>query len=357
MIDVVIDAVRLGQSPGQRGIGTYMRNVIGGLAARSDLRLHVLATPATALPPGVARIDVLRVAPPRFAVAEHKLLLPRQLRRARADVFHSPAFDPPRRSPLPWVYTLHDVIPLEFDHSAGLDRRRWESYAPRIRAADAVICVSRWSADRAIALLGLDPRRVRVIHHGVDPTYRAIEPDPDRENPYLLYTGAWSPYKGFAEAVRVVGELAEAGYPHRLKIAGPLDKVTRQRARAELAASGHADRIDLLGFVDDLPGLLSRATAAVVTSRMEGFGLPAAEAMAAGVPVVSFDNSALHEVVDGGGLLVPDGDVSAMVTALRGLLDNPGMWHEQSERGRERARAFDWDASAAAHAEVYRSVL
>lgn len=356
MIDVLIDAVRLGQSPGQRGIGTYMRHLIGALAKRRDIHLHALATPSTPLPPEVVRVNAVRKAPLRLEVAEHKLLLPLQLRRTQAAVFHSPAFDPPRRSPVPWVYTLHDVIPLELDYSAGLGRRIWERYAPRIRGADAVVSVSRWSADRAIALFELDPKRVHVIHHGVDPAYRNIKPDPDLDNPYLLYVGARSPYKGFTEAVEVVGLLAEAGYPHRLKVAGPLDDAAKQQARDDAARIGLADRVDVLGFVDDLPGLLGRASALLMTSRMEGFGLPAAEALAAGVPVVSFDNSALHEVVDGGGVLVPDGDVPTMATALRSLLDNPETWHEHSERGRARSAAFDWDASAAQHAEVYRSV-
>jgi glycosyltransferase involved in cell wall biosynthesis len=356
VLDVLIDAVRLGQSPGQRGIGTYMRHLIGALAKRQDIRLHALATASTPLPPEVVRVNAVRKAPLRLEVAEHKLLLPLQLRRTQAAVFHSPAFDPPRRSPVPWVYTLHDVIPLELDYAAGLGRRTWERYAPRIRGADAVVSVSRWSADRAIALFDLDPRRVHVIHHGVDPTYRSIEPDPDLDNPYLLYVGARSPYKGYLEAVEVVGLLAEAGYPHRLKVAGPLDEVAKQQARDDAARLGLADRVDVLGFVDDLPGLLGRACALLMTSRMEGFGLPAVEAFAAGVPVVSFDNSALHEVVDGGGVLVPDGDVPAMATALRPLLDDPETWREHSARGRARSGAFDWDASAALHAEVYRSV-
>lgn len=356
MIDVLIDAVRLGQSPGQRGIGTYLRHLIGALAKRPDLRLHALATPATPLPPEVVRVDAIRRAPRRLEVAEHKLLLPLQLRRTRAAVFHSPAFDPPRRSPVPWVYTLHDVIPLEFDHTAGLGRKTWERYAPRIRGADAVVAVSRWSADRAIALFEVDPRRVHVIHHGVDPAYRSIEPNPDLDDPYLLYIGARSPYKGFTEAVEVMGLLAEAGYPHRLKVAGPLDEVAKQAARDDAARLGLGDRVDVLGFVDDLPGLLGRASALLMTSRMEGFGLPAAEALAAGVPVVSFDNSALHEVVDGGGVLVPDGDVPAMAAAVRPLLDDLETWREYSARGRARSAAFDWDVSAARHAEVYQSV-
>lgn len=354
-LEVLIDAVRLGQSPGQRGIGTYMRSLIGALARQPDIRLTALATAGTPLPPEVVRINTLRMAPPRWSVAEHKLLLPRQLRRTDADVFHSPAFDPPRRCPAPWVQTIHDVIPLEYN-GPGVDRRGWQRYVQRLRAADAVIAVSRWSADRAIEILDLDPGRVHVIHHGVNPAFHAVTPEPDVDPPYLLYVSAWAPYKGFAEACEVVSRLADAGYPHRLKMVGPLDADTVQRVRGEAFRSGHPERVDVLGFVEDLPAVYQRASALVVTSRMEGFGLPAAEAMAAGTPVIAFDNSALSEVVGGGGVLVPDGDVASMVANLQTLLDDSAAWREQSRRGRQRARAFDWHESARAHADVFHKV-
>jgi glycosyltransferase involved in cell wall biosynthesis len=94
----------------------------------------------------------------------------------------------------------------------------------------------------------------------------------------------------------------------------------------------------------------------MVTSRYEGFGLPAVEAMACGTPVVAFANTSLTEVVTGGGWLVPDGDVEAMVKAVRALLDSREAAEDWRRKGRQRAAAFTWAESAARHAEVYRLV-
>jgi len=107
--------------------------------------------------------------------------------------------------------------------------------------------------------------------------------------------------------------------------------------------------------VDDLAGLYRRATALVVTSRAEGFGLPAVEAMACGTPVVAFANTALTEVVGGGGVLVDDGDVDAFVAALRPVLDSERERAELSERALAHARSFSWERAVAAHADLYRA--
>jgi alpha-1,3-rhamnosyl/mannosyltransferase len=112
----------------------------------------------------------------------------------------------------------------------------------------------------------------------------------------------------------------------------------------------------VLGFVDDLADTYRRADIFISTSRYEGFGLPAVEAMASGTPVVAFANSAIPEVVGDGGLLVPDGDVPAMVDAVRSLLDDRSRREDVRSRGLERAKHFSWERCGAVHADVYRSV-
>src|SRR5207245_1146630 len=132
------------------------------------------------------------------------------------------------------------------------------------------------------------------------------------------------------------------------KIVGRIAPWIRARLEETVAASRRPDRVRLLGYVEGdeaLADLYRAASAVIVTSRDEGFGFPAVEAMACGTPVLAFANTSITEVVGDGGLLVNDGDVEAMTNALRTLLDSPARAAELSERALERARHFSWARS------------
>jgi glycosyltransferase involved in cell wall biosynthesis len=355
--ELLIDATGLHDGSEFRGIGTYLRELLTRLAPIPDLSTTALVLPGTELPAGISPATVTRRAPGRFRAAEHELLLPLDLRRHRAAAFHSPAGTPPYRCSVPWVQTLHDVIPLIYDDSdlAG-ERRRLRRAGRRMRGADVVIAISRHTANTGIAELGLDPKRVEVIPHGVGEQFEPSASPPVSDQPYLLLVSEYSRRKGYPEAFAVVGELAERSYPHVLHVSGRIAPWVEPTVRSVVAQAPHPERIRLLGFVDDLVGQYQGAAALLVTSRYEGFGLPVLEAMACGTPVIAFDNSSLPEVVGDAGVLVPDGDVRAMATAARELLDHPQRREELAQAGIERARTFDWKRSVAMHADIYRSL-
>jgi glycosyltransferase involved in cell wall biosynthesis len=343
-----------------RGIGRYLRNVVAGLARCTSLDVSVLVRRGTPLPAGAEPVLVHRWAPSRWAVQEHDLLLPVDLSRVAFDVFHSPALDPPRRCRRPWVQTLHDVSPLVLRTPEWSSvTRRWQRQRPLFLQARAVIAVSRWSADRGIEALGLDPRKVHVIHHGVEPVFQPAPGPKETDNPFLLLVSEFDPRKGYQEAMEVVARLADDGLPHRLKIVGRIAPWVRGQVEAAVAASRAPDRVDLLGYVEGdeaLARLYQRASAVIVTSRQEGFGFSAAEAMACGTPVVAFANTSITEVVGEGGVLVDDDDVASMTNAIRALLASPARAEELSERARERARHFSWPRSVREHAEILADV-
>jgi glycosyltransferase involved in cell wall biosynthesis len=361
MTSVLVDGRALSGDGGYRGSGRYLRGVLQHLGGYEDLRVQTLVGRDALVPPGITPIHVRRDAPGRFAHLEHDLLLPRSIAKHPSDVFHSPAHDPPRRCDRPWVQTLHDLIPLVLDDPAYASaRRRWRRIGRRMQHASAIISNSRYSAEEGVRVLGLDPERVHVALLGVDESFQPpTDADArDGDPPYVLLVAEHGPNKGYPEAFAVADELAARGLSHRLKVVGRLAPWVRPTVEALRGAQRHSDRIELLGWVpeEELIALYQGASALIITSRAEGFCLPAAEAMACATPVVAFDNSALREVIADGGELVPDGDVTAFVAIVAALATDRRRLEEASERALHRSAAFDWKRCAAVHVDVYRSV-
>lgn len=359
MTSVVVDGRPLYDGSRHRGLGSYLWSLLSHLPGTGSIEATALVVAGTPVPPGVTAVIVERRLGGRLAQLEHDFRLGADVRASAADVFHSPALSPPRGCDRPWVQTLHDLIPLAFGHpDYWRERQRWRRRARRMHAAAALIADSNHSADDAVRLLDIDQAMIHVAPLGVDPIFEPSRDVPEADPPYLLYVGRWAPHKGYSEAFEAVSRLAGRGYPHHLRVVGDLDVWTDLEVRRLLSLCDRPDRVDLMGTVSqpELLHLYQGAAALLATSRYEGFGLPSLEAMATGTPVVAFDNSATHEIVEGGGVLVPDGDVGAIVDAIGDLIDNPHHRREVADRGVVRAQRFSWARCAEVHATVYASV-
>ncbi|MDQ2984982.1 MAG: glycosyltransferase family 4 protein [Actinomycetota bacterium] len=198
--------------------------------------------------------------------------------------------------------------------------------APRLaravlRRARVVVCASNSLADVA---RGLDARDVRVIPNGVEiPAQTAEEERP----PHVLYAGRLSREKGILELVD-----AADGLPLVVVGDGPL----RDRVPGSLGMVPN----------DELGGYYDRAAVIAVPSHREGFGVVCAEAMAHGRPVVAGAVGGLLDLVqhEETGLLVPPGDVPALRSALKRLLDDPDLRARYGAAARERMRNhFSWE--------------
>ena len=176
---------------------------------------------------------------------------------------------------------------------------------------------------------------------------------------FLLYFGRLDVFhKGLDTLLEAVAILAREKPELEIRIAGRGKDAERV---AQLARElGIEKNVKLLGAVSDAERnqLFTGAEIQLMPSRFEGFGLAAAEAMAAGVPLVASSAGSLPEVVDAphGGVLVPAGSASALAEAVRRLLDDPPARHALSSSARKSARRFSWSAVADAHLRFIQNI-
>src|SRR5690606_38779743 len=218
----------------------------------------------------------------------------------------------------------------------------------RLRRGRFFSATSHATAERLRAVVGPDPL-IRVIQAGVPDALFAL---PRRESDYLLYFGRldWN-HKGLDVLLQAMEMLVDAYPDLRMKVAGRGKDA--ERLLREARTAGIRENIELIGGVDDetRAELFSGARILLMPSRFEGFGMVAAEAMAAGVPVIASNTGSLPEVVDPpqGGVLVPVGDPIALARAADELLRDGAARRRLSQSARASANRFRWDHIADEH--------
>ncbi len=271
----------------------------------------------------------------------------------KADIFHvsNQIRNPPGKIKL--TATLYDMttrLMPELHTAANL--RADESLAANVfRKAAGLIAISENTRQDAVRLLGLDASRVEVIYPGVPEAYFRAQPT-TAAKPYVLFVGMIEPRKN-------VDALLDAWQDFRLRaefdlvIAGP-GGWSAEKTLARLASEPQGVRY--LGYVreEELPGLTAGATAFVYPSLYEGFGIPVAQAMAAGVPVITSNTSCLPEIAGDGALLVDPRSPAEIRAALEKLLTSQALRRKLGESGRERAQHYHWANSARKSLEFFR---
>ncbi len=217
---------------------------------------------------------------------------------------------------------------------------------------------SEVSANQIVQDFGVDRANLRMVANGVDTELFSPDPAVARDPHEVLCVGrASDPNKGVATLVEAIAKLPG---PTRLTLVD--DDHPDDGARKRAHALGIADRVDVVGRVpiERLLALYRRAALVCVPSLFEGFGLPAAEAMACGTPVVATRAGALPEVMrtGGGGILVDPGSADALAAGIGELLAQPEARAELGARGRKGVLgAYAWPSVAASTAAVYEEVV
>jgi glycosyltransferase involved in cell wall biosynthesis len=363
-VRVAIDARALLSQ--KTGIGIYTRGIAEGLAATDGIEVGLFSP--RPLPESEQR------GPWTVQTDHHpsgmiwaQTNLARRCARWKADVLLSALTIGPAMSAIPFVSVVHDLT--AWTHPEWHARRTLVGFAPlwerTVERAARLVCVSRTTARELLHHYPETRPRVRVVANGVDsdftPATQATESEMIRRryaggNRYILYLGTLEPRKNIEALVAACERLwGQRRSRPDLVLAGGTGWRTRSLMR-RIARSAFRDKIHQAGYAPrELACELYRAAEVFVyPSLAEGFGLPVAEAMACGTPVVVSTAEALQEVAGGAALLAEPQDIAGLARQIELALEDGAIRERLRRDGLARAAEFSWKAAADATAAVLR---
>ena len=377
----------------RRGYGRYARSLLNALAVRADGDEYVLfVDPETARDPTLPASFQTVVVPTRRPPAEAASASGRRdltdlwrmgwaVARHPPDVFFFPSvytFFPLLR-PIRSIVAIHDVI-AERHPKQVFARRRLQLFwraklAIAVRQARLILTVSDHARDGIIEQFRIPSNRIRVILEAPDTIFRRLASPRDpvdllpacglpRNSRYLLYVGGISPHKNLPLLVDAFRRLLTDADLASLRLllvgdySGDVFYSCYEDLRGLVVRHGLEGSVCFTGFVPDetLVELYNRAEVVVLPSLEEGFGLPAFEAAACGIPVVASNVGPAGSLLGPAAWTFPPSDVDALTVALRTLLRDPARRQAMGAEGLRRAATFTWDRAAAQAHAMFREV-
>ena len=274
------------------------------------------------------------------------------------------------RKVIPTIATIHHPITVdkqeEFKAAKTIYQKfrvfRWYTFINMqmrvARSLSRIITVSEFTKKDIAKEFSIDENKFRVVHNGINNEYFYPVQNPARpDNSLMVTNSADTPLKGLNYLLEAVAQVRK-NQPVKLIVIGEpkgngiIVKLVRKL--------GIGDIVHFTGRIqnEEFADYYSRATVAVVPSVYEGFGIPAAEAMACGVPLITTSGGALPEVVGNAAMIVPPADTSALAKAITHLFNNPDERVKYAQAGLERVNSvFSWPKAAQQVVEVYREAI
>lgn len=321
------------------GIGTYIRGLLRGLAEIRESETYAVFTPSPIeLPAG---FESVVVNAPHYSLRE-LVVMRRAAIDAKVDVFHAPHYVTPLKLPMPLVVTIHDLIhlhqplrnPLAPLYARTMIRRA-------MRRAARVLTVSEAVKSELAREIGF-AEKIVVTPNGVDPLFTAE--GPRVEGRYFLFAGNDKPHKNVAALVEAFARVRAARGDVQLLLAG-----------SDFARFAGRDGVVARGFIptSELAALMRGAIAVVQPSVEEGFGLPAAEAMACGAAVITSNAPALVEITGDAALHADASSIDALAETMMRLIGDESLRASLAQRALARAKQFSWTRTARITRDVY----
>ena len=352
------------------GVGRHVKRIVADLAQNPDFSA-VFWVPKNCW----AQDQKCPVTETLGRVATSRMPISRRLYAIAALTTGSPKFED-FAGEVDWVYcprevlvttrkarlavTIHDLYDFEPEQRRLVSPRQaliFAGWAKAAATATTVLTVSEFSKSRICEIFGVEEKRVMVVGNGVEPLFFDVaEEDPEEVSPlkgqrYFISVGGLSKKKGALHLIAFAKLLEKMSSPAKLAVVGPIDPEFENEARAYrnlMPVERGLDDISLARF-------LRGALASIVFSTYEGFGIPALEAMAAGVPVLANRQPALMEVIGDAGIIIDAKSERELCEALA-IGHDGNLRDDLIRRGRERVQHYSWDGCSEKVAKLLREI-
>jgi len=275
-----------------------------------------------------------------------------------------------RNKVIPTIVTIHHPITVDRQEEYNVAKNLWQKFRVyrwysfinmQLKAArqfSHIITVSEFTKKDIAKEFNLDENKFRVVHNGVNNEFFYPKQNgPRPENSLIVTNSADTPLKGLNFLLEAVAKIRRS-HPIKLTVIGqPKKNGIIENLVAKL---GVGDIVRFTGRIanEEFADYYAKSTIAVVPSLYEGFGIPAAEAMACGVPLISTSGGALPEVVGDAGIVVPPADADALAKAILHLMDSPEERKKYTQAGLARVNSvFSWKKAAQEVVAVYREAI
>jgi glycosyltransferase involved in cell wall biosynthesis len=271
---------------------------------------------------------------------------------------------------MPTIATIHHPITVDQQEDYKVTRTlfqkyrvfRWYSFIRMqmkvARKFSHIVTVSEFTKKDIAKEFSLDENRFHVVHNGINNEYfYPVQNDSRPEHSIIVTNSADTPLKGLNFLLEAVAQIRKK-QPVKLTVIGQPKKNGIIENLVDKLGVG--DIVHFTGRIanEEFADYYSKATVAVVPSLYEGFGIPAAEAMACGVPLITTSGGALPEVVGDAGIIVPPSDSGALAREIMFLFNHPDQRKKMAQAGIERVSSiFNWSKAAGEMVEVYREAI
>lgn len=344
------------------GVGTYVQELLRAMAGSHAVELVIYEDAARRLPGlDASGVESIAVRAGKYSVAG-QIELARRCRQDRLDVFHSPFYMAPLAASCPVVVTIHDLIPLLFPvYSRVKSALVKAGYRMAARKAEHIIAVSHHTAADVEEILGVGGARAIVVHNAARDVFQAssdaselagLEQRYRVKHPYVVAASARNWHTKNLEGALKALEMARGrGAQFQTVIYGPEEGIHAA------GGSGRWGSLDLrvIGQVEsgELAMLFRHATAFIMPSLYEGFGLPMVEAMACGCAIVASNRGSLAEVAGEGAQIFEPSDAVGMGEAIAELLSDEAALRKWKAAALKRSADFSWRKAAQETVSIY----